>query len=148
LIAGILSAWLFAGIFDSQPPANAQFGNGGSTSVAFKAGETKVIYVQSSDQSHQIHCDVRSANSAGGVSVNSIDEDITVNDWQAGLSVTVKQPGTYTIACIGTSRDTFGVGAPASVGRFSAPVGLAILTGALGLAGLITGIIGLTRSRG
>lgn len=143
--AGLLAVWLFSGIFKAQPPSNAQFESGGSTSVEFKAGETKMIYGQSVQGRHKIHCDVNSSETAGGLSIEPINQDITINDWKAALSVTAQQPGRYTVTCKGSEGDVFGVGGPASVGRFGAPIIVGIISGALGLAGLVTGIVGLTK---
>lgn len=59
--------------------------------------------------------------------------------------MTAQRPGTYTVTCEGAPDDTFGVGRPASLSRIGAPVILGIAGGALGLAGIVTGIVGLLK---
>lgn len=87
LIAGVLAGWLFSGIFTAQPPAAAQFDSGGSTTVDFKAGETKMIYAQSPDtRRHKFACNVNSPEGSDGLSIDPVDADITINDWKAGMS--------------------------------------------------------------
>ena len=80
-----------------------------------------------------------------GVRIEPGADEITVNNWRAAFTVTAAAPGTYAFTCTGSPGDIFGVGGPATGGRIGSSVALILLAGATGLAGLITGVLGLVR---
>ena len=147
VIAGALAAWLMSGVFRAQPPAAAQFPSDGSTSVELRAGETKTIYVDNAGSPPQrVGCRGAAPESAtSAVTIEPVADDITVNNWRAAFTVTAGAPGTYAFTCTGSPGDTFGVGGHATGGRIGSSVALILLAGATGLAGLITGVLGLVR---
>lgn len=146
-MAGAGAAWSFTRALGAEPPESAQFRSGTSTAVDFTAGETKLIYSKSDDKSHPVYCTVASAGTREGLSMNSVDDVIMINDWRATITVTAQQAGRYTVSCTGYPNDLFGVGAPTSAGRIGAPLLLGLLAGALGLAAVVTGLVGLTKPR-
>jgi hypothetical protein len=81
------------------------------------------------------------------VGIEPVVDDITVNNWRAAFTVTAGAPGTYSFTCTGSPGDTFGVGGPATGGRIGASVALMVLAGFTGLAGFVTGAIGMLRRR-
>jgi hypothetical protein len=147
VVAGVLAAWLMSGVFRVQPSPSDQFASGGLASVELRAGEAKMIYVENAESSPQrVDCrGLSSASAARAVAIEPVSADITVNNWKAAFSITAGQTGTYKLTCTGSPGDTFGVGGPASGSSIGASVILILLAGVTGLAGLITGSIGLVR---
>jgi hypothetical protein len=140
LVAGSIGVWSLASALRAIPTEASQFGNGGSTDVTFRAGETKFVYAQTDAKLHMMECADVTAGDRGGLSSETA-ADITINNWQALLEVTAEKAGTYTIACTGVDGDRFGIGKPVS----STPFWALGAGGLAALASLVFFVVGAVR---
>jgi len=140
LVAGSIGVWSLASALRAIPTEASQFGNGGSTDVTFRAGETKFVYAQTDAKLHRMECADVTAGDRGGLSSETA-ADITINNWQALLEVTAEKAGTYTIACKGVDGDRFGIGKPVS----STPFWALGVGGLAALGSLVFFVVGAVR---
>jgi hypothetical protein len=123
-------------IMGKQPRSEHTFGSRESTTLHIDTGATKVIFIANADAGarHRVHCDVAPGV---GVAMTNYSGDLTLNQWKAYFTVTASQSGDYTVSCIGSTSDVFGVGGDLQAGEFVA----AFLAGLGGMALMLVGAL-------
>lgn len=152
-IVGVgLSATAIVNVISQRPTEEHTFAAGQSTTVHFDAGERKVIFASTEATEHYTNCNVssRDVSSGDGVEIQQYNGSLTLGQWAAVFTVSVKEAGNYTIRCTGQASDTFGVGGDAKVGQFLAGVAGVIAGGGVALIGVVALVITavLRRRRG
>lgn len=124
-----------------QPASEHTFGAGESTTVHIDAGETKVVYVANAPAAggHRVHCDTIGGD-RGATQMKQYQGSLTLNQWDATLTVTPNQSGDYTIRCTGHPSDTFGVGEDPGLRA----IFVSVLTSIAGTFLIVVGLSALT----
>lgn len=137
-VVGLVVAIEGVHIMSKQPSSDHTFSSGASTTVHIDPGATKVIFMANWDTGaeHRIHCDV---SPTAGVELTRYTGELTLNQWTAFFRLTVSQAGDYTVSCMGSPSDTFGVGDDL---RISGLIG-AIVGGIASLGLLSLGVVTL-----
>lgn len=127
---------------DAAPDAEHTFGSGEMTTVHFDAGETKVIFAADPGENHHVECNVSTRiGSDDDITVDNYDGTLTINQWQAVFTVTVRNASDYTVTCEGAASDEFGVGGDATPGLLVGGIFAIIGGGFLAAFGILTLIV-------
>lgn len=104
-------AGLIGGTAQALPRKEHIFSAGGMMVVPFDAGESRVVFGQTSATDHPVHCNVGTrAGSGHDASITNYDGGLSINGWDAIFTVTASQAGEYAVMCEGQPSDRFGVG--------------------------------------
>lgn len=135
-----LGVGMIVSALGERPTGETTFASGESTTVAFDAGASRVVFVDVGGEGHRVKCRIVDGPSQD-VQIAEFDGNLVLNQWEAVFTVTAEQAGDYTISCIGEDSDTFGVGGDAGVGSLILGVFATIAGVFLVLAGTVVLIV-------
>ncbi|ORA26027.1 hypothetical protein [Mycobacterium aquaticum] len=137
---------LLAHTADSLPGDASEFQSGESTTVALEPGVTQTVFVHTESADHSVRCQFH--DKSGGTAIDTYQGTLTINGWQAALTVSAKESGKYAIRCSGEASDRFRIGEnPGAGGIFGGVAGIIVGGGLIGISIIAAVVVALLRRR-